>query len=403
MALWLSVVGLLVLALAFVVPPLLRAPAAAQAGRQAPARRVHADRLAQIEADVRAGVLAPEDRAQAVEEVQRQLLEEEPPGQGPPPGARRWMQWAVAGALSVMLPACAFLLYLRVGNPAAYAEQALAGRPEGAQTGGDVDLERLVARLAQRLREQPDDVAGWIMLARSYEFLQRYDDAVAAYRRAMALAPKQPQLLADYADALGSARGGDLGGPVHEAVAAALALDPDHPKAMALAGAAAYQRGEHAAARGIWERLLTLLPPDSEALPRVRADLARLDATGAAPTPPAALPRQVAGTVAIAEALRDRVQPDDTVFVIARAAGAGRMPVAVLRLRVKDLPMAFVLDDSHVMSADAPISRFAAVTLEVRVSRAGQAQAKAGDLTGTATEVAVGREGVRLLADQIIR
>ena len=135
----------------------------------------------------------------------------------------------------------------------------------------------MVSRLAARLRAQPDDVEGWIVLARSYEYLQRYDDAVVAYQKAMALAPDQPQLLADYADALASARDGDLGGPAQAAIDAALAIDPDHPKSLALAGMAAFKRGDLAQARQHWEKVLALLPPDSEAARKIAADLAQLD------------------------------------------------------------------------------------------------------------------------------
>ncbi len=166
----------------------------------------------------------------------------------------------------------------------------------------------------------------------------------------MALAPGQPQLLADYADALGSARDGDLGGPAQEAIDAALAIDPDHPKSLALAGMAAYKRGDLAQARRHWEKVLAVLPADSDAARKIAADLAQLDGTKPAPSGADAMPKRVSGTVSIAPSLLDRALPQDTVFVLAKAAATGRMPVAVLRLQVKDLPAQFVLDDSLAMS-----------------------------------------------------
>ncbi|MDM0029761.1 c-type cytochrome biogenesis protein CcmI [Variovorax saccharolyticus] len=407
--LWLAAVALLVLALLFVVPPLLRSPGARTSPRAELLRRLHADRLAGIEKDIRSGALGTQDRAQAIDELQRQVLEETSqatPRAGLP--ARPWMAWGVAGVLSIGLPAAALLLYLQVGNPMAAATQMLAAERSGSHEGDGADVERMVGGLAARLRSQPDDLEGWIVLARSYEYLKRYDDAVVAYQKAMALAPDQPLLLADYADALASARDGDLEGPAGAALDAALAIDPDHPKSLALSGMAAFKRGDLPLARQRWERVLALLPPDSEAAQRIGADLARLDTAQPPAAPPAAprvaaARRHVAGTVSIAAALRDAVAPQDTVFVLARAAATGRMPVAVLRLQARDLPAAFVLDDSLAMSPDATISRFEVLTIEVRVSRSGQAAPQPGDLSGSVADVALGQEGVALQADKVNR
>src|SRR5437868_12934033 len=113
--------------------------------------------------------------------------------------------------------------------------------------------------------------------------------------------------------------------------------------------------------------------------------------------------KRIGGTVSIAASLQDKVLPQDTVFVLARTSAAGRMPVAILRLQAKDLPARFVLDDSLAMSPELPMSRFSSLRIEVRVTRSGQAAPQPGDLTGSVAEVAPGREGVALLADQVIR
>ncbi|MDM0076197.1 c-type cytochrome biogenesis protein CcmI [Variovorax sp. J2P1-59] len=405
-ALWLAAVALLVLALLFVVPPLLRASAARPLAQGDTVRRLHADQLARIEKDFESHALSAQDRAQAIDELQRQVLDEASPS-APRTGlaSRPWMGWGVAGILSVGLPATALLLYLQVGNPMAAASQMLAAERSGSHEGEGVEVESMIGRLAARLRTQPDDVEGWIVLARSYEYLQRYDDAVVAYQKAMALAPNQPQLLADYADALASARDGDLGGPAQAAIDAALAIDPDHPKALALAGMAAFKRGDLPQARQRWEHVLALLPPDSEAARKIGANLAELGATKqpAAPRVVEAARQRVAGTVSVAAALREKTSPQDTVFVLARSAATGRMPVAVLRLQVKDLPARFVLDDSLAMSPEFPISRFDAVTIEVRVTRSGQAASQPGDLTGSVADVPLGQDAVTLEADKVIR
>ena len=114
------------------------------------------------------------------------------------------------------------------------------------------------------------------------------------------------------------------------------------------------------------------------------------------------MPKRVSGTVSIAPSLLDRALPQDTVFVLAKAAATGRMPVAVLRLQVKDLPAQFVLDDSLAMSQDRPISRFNDLTIEVRVTRTGQAAPQRGDLGGVVADVKLGQAGVVLQADKVV-
>ena len=401
--LWLAVVALIALALALVLPPLFRSPGAsgAAAARQALARRVYADQLAQLERDLDAQALDAGDRAQAIEELQRQLLEEAAqPAQAARP-ARPWMAWGMALGLSLALPAAALLLYRQVGDPRAAA--ALAAGPGASHEDAGQDIEQAVARLAARLQAQPDDLQGWVVLARSYEVLQRYDDAVLAYRKAIERLPDDAQLLADYADAIGSANKGRLDGPAQAAIDAALAVDPRHPKALALAGMAAYQGGDAALARRHWETVLELLPPDSEALRGIRDNLAQLAASGAkdsaSPTAGAPPPR-IGGTVSIAPALQGKVPAQATVFIVARAPAEGRMPVAVLRLPARDLPARFVLDDSLAMTPERPLSRFSPLTVEVRVSASGQAAPRPGDLFGAPREARLGQDDLLLVADQ---
>ncbi|MFZ4288667.1 c-type cytochrome biogenesis protein CcmI [Variovorax sp. HJSM1_2] len=395
-ALWLTVVALIALALALILPPLFTRHSAPGMSQQALARRLYADQLAQLERDQDAQALNAPDRAQAIEELQRDLLEETSQPAAATHSVKPWMCWGVALGLSLALPTAALLLYQQVGDPRAAA--VLAAAPPGSHEQTRDDMDVIVARLATRLQAQPADLEGWMVLARSYEVMQRYDDAVLAYRKAIALAPDQAQLLADYADALGSARQGDLGGPAQEAIDAALALDPQHPKALALAGMLAYQRGDTAQARSRWETVRNLLPPDSEGRRDIEANLAQLDAP-ATPSPPMAA-SHISGTVAIAPELRNRVGPQATVFVLARATSGGRMPVAVLRLTAKDLPARFVLDDSLAMTSDRPLSRFDSVTVEVRVSASGQAALQSGDLYGTVQNVVLGQDNIALLANE---
>jgi len=340
---------------------------------------------------------------------------------------------ATACLLSVLIPVAAVLLYGKLGNPRAAADvsvMASAVEPHADDTGDDMAL--AINALAQRLRNAPDDADGWYTLARSYETLGRYTDAVAAYQQVLRLVPGQPAVLADLADALLSANQGVPDANAVAAVAQSLATQPDQPKALALAGMMALRRGDAAEALAHWERLQALLPPDSEAARQIQSNIAQaramtagapsarnttetapMNATGGATagaTPQAAAApagdataARISGQARIADALRSQVQPGDTVFILAGPVEGSRMPLAILQLRVSDLPRAFVLDDSSAMSPDATLSRATRVQVEIRISRSGTAATRPGDLSGVLPDVAVRADGLELVADTVVR
>ncbi|AUZ18021.1 c-type cytochrome biogenesis protein CcmI [Achromobacter xylosoxidans] len=436
--LWLAVLVLLLATLLCLLPPLLRRPPPAEDNAtDAGLRAFYLAQREQLRRDQRDGALSADAAMRADEELQRDLLQDlaqRHPGRAVAAGQR--VSIAAACLLSLALPLAAALLYNHLGNPRAAASVATASAAEP-HAGDDGDTMALaINALAQRLRAAPDDADGWYTLARSYETLGRYDDAAAAYREVLRLAPAQPQVLADLADALLSANQGAPDAASIAAVAQALAANPDQPKALALAGMMALRRGDAAQALEYWQRLQGLLPPDSEAARQIETNIAQARAVasagGAQPAMPGQMPGQtqaaaatqsappqtsatappasqatapgrVSGQARIAPALMAQVQPTDTVFILARPASGSRMPLAVLRLRAADLPRAFTLDDSNAMSPQALLSSAGRVRVEIRVSRSGTAMPQAGDLGGTPVEVDVPAGGLELVADTVLR
>ncbi|WP_312434415.1 c-type cytochrome biogenesis protein CcmI [Achromobacter sp.] len=443
--LWLIVLALLLATLLCLVPPLLRRTPAAETASDASVRAFYLAQREQLRRDLDNGALSPQAHARADEELQRDLLQDLAMRRDPRArlgGQRAGI--AAACVLTVAVPVAAVLLYGQLGNPRAAATIAMSPAPEPHAQDADNDMALAINALAQRLRASPDDADGWYMLARSYETLGRYNDAIAAYQEVLRLAPGQPLVLADLADALLSARQGQPDADSVAAVAQALQAEPDQPKALALAGMMALRRGDAAEALTHWERLQKLLPADSEAARQIQTNIAQAramatggaggasvaaagPATGAAasegaasgataPTTPATAasasapaavttssPARIAGQARIAEALRGQVAPNDTVFILARPMEGSRMPVAILKLQVADLPRAFVLDDSTSMSPDATLSKAGKVRVEIRVSRSGNAAAQAGDLSGVVTDVPPRADGLELVADTVVR
>lgn len=399
--------------LALLLTPLLRRKAHSAATQRQLNAAIYRDQLNELERDFKDGGLSDADYRHDREELQRRLLEDsaetDPPAAAPSGANKR-----TAVALAVLLPAAAIGLYAWLGNP-----EALNPAAAGQHSASSAELDQMVGELATRLEKNPDDLNGWVMLGRSYKAFGRFDDALKALEHALPLIEKDATLLAIYADAL-AAKSGTLEGKPRRMFEQALKLDPDAQMALDLAGSAAYNRKDFAAAAGYWERQLKQLPPDSDyakslaagiADARAQAGLAGIDDIAApqvnekpAPAKKSAdtAGKSVSGTVELAPALKDKAAPGDTLFVFARAVNGSRMPLAALRKQVSDLPLTFTLDDSLAMSPDLKLSSAKEVKLEARISKSGDALPRPGDLSGGSAPLKPGARGVRLRIDHVL-
>ncbi|MBE7418999.1 MAG: c-type cytochrome biogenesis protein CcmI [Ideonella sp.] len=404
--------------------------------RRAPADVVAADadvqqQLRQIATLQRSGTLTD---AQAVEA--RRRLEQR---RAAPVTASTHTGAARPTALIASLTGFVFLVaaagYLLLGTPRAL--DAAARTPRAAAADGEITLQQIEAmteQLAARLKEQPNDALGWAMLGRSYAVLGKHAQALPAFKQALTLKPDDASVLADYADAMAVANGRNLEGEPSRLLARALELDPKNLKALSLAGTAAFLRKDYDGALRYWDQLAKL-SPDSEFTQQIQRgiDQARQLAAaggaaaggaaagtttrGAAPSGnagpaggtaapagngAAAAQATLSGTVSLAPALAAQAAPGDTLFVYARAAQGPRMPLAILRKQVKDLPLSFTLDDSMAMSPAAKLSSAPQVVVSARVSKSGQATPQPGDLEGESAPVAPGSRGLKIEIGRVV-
>ena len=357
---------------------------------------VHRDQMRELQADLVAGKLAREDYERARLELERRLLEDLQERPALPSASRIRMdrRWTLA-CLGVGVPLLAAALYRATGNPGAI------DRKQEAQGVGMAQIEAMVQRLAQN----PDDVDGWKMLGKSYSVLGRFAEAANAYMKAAIRAPRDAQLLADLADALAMARGQSMAGEPEELVLRALQIDPANLKALALAGTGAFDRQDFGAAARYWERMLPLVAPDSEDARTIQAnvDEARKNLSAAKPAATGIPAKGVQGRVSLSPKLAAKASPDDTVFIFARAAKGPPMPLAVLRKRVRDLPVSFSLDDSMAMAAGMKLSGFPRVIVGARVSKSGNAIPQPGDLQGLSAVVGNNASNVKISIDTVVR
>jgi len=394
-------------ALLFVVPPLLRRGLRSGATRDTVNVAVYRDQLRELEADLRAGTLAADQHEKARSEIEARLLADVGGREAPAQAPRRTRVAALALGLAV--PICALAVYVAVGNPRALLPQTAEGANQHGLSAQQ--FEALVSRLAARLKDNPEDAEGWMMLGRSYAVLGRFGESSEAYAKAAARMPRDAQLLADHADALAMAQGRTLQGEPEKILLRALTIDPDNVKALLLAGTAAFSRNDPRAAIRHWERALGLLPAESDMVQRLRVSIAEARSLAGSPggKTRVAKPAQaqggsrVSGVVRLAPELAGKVAPGDTVFIFARAAEGPRMPLAILRKRGNDLPAEFTLDDSMAMAPQMKLSAFPRVVIGARVSKSANASPQPGDLQGLSAPVEVGTKSVSVVIDTELR
>lgn len=413
------------------VPLLRRAPDAASSAAGASQRReanlaILRDQLAELENERREGTLSDADFEQAKGELQRRLLEETQAEETQAEAVQSPEASTASAHAAGRKSALAVLLALPIAIAAAYAVlgEPRALNPQMTQPASKVSEQQMLAlvdQLAERLKAKPDDLEGWVTLARSYKTLGRYTEAASAYARGGRLVEDSASLLADYAETLGQIAGGSLLGRPQELIAQALKINPDEPQALFLAGAAASEERQFGAAADYWERLLSQMDPNGEET-RALADAAakareiarhgasagaamatngagKAEAAGKGKT--AASNSAIAGEVKLAPALAARVKPDDVIFVFARAENGERRPLAALRGNAAELPLHFRLDDAATLPGGRKLSEVETVVVEARIARAGIAQSSSGDLYGRLTGVRPGSRGLQVLIDQI--
>lgn len=354
---------------------------------------------------------------------------------------------AIATVLTIALPVAAFLLYFGLGAPnallpakggttqiaAATPDAARAGAPDADGAGKNgLDMNQAVAGLAERLKSNPDNVDGWMLLGRAYKTMERFDPAREALAQALRLAPNEPQVMLEYAEALAlSSASHRIEGEALNLIERVLSVDPTHQNALWLRGTAAMQQGLPKDASAYWERLLAQLPADAQ--PRA-ALVAQIEEARASAGLPALAPVSVpassnvqpegaatpdAPTVAvsaaggsvrltvrvdISEALRQRPQASDVLFVFARSPSGPKMPLAIQRIPAASLPTTVTLDDSHSMLPTMKLSMMTEVVVGARISRSGQAAPQAGDLqTFSAPLSTTRRDPIDLLIDEVVQ
>jgi cytochrome c-type biogenesis protein CcmH len=309
-----------------------------------------------------------------------------------PPAQTQGRASLIAGLL--VAPLLGLLLYSQIGRPDLSdfrADPQAAANANKAPPPPD-GLEEMIGRLAMRLEKEPADLQGWMLLGRSYQEVQRYELAAAAYEKALGIEPGNIDVQGYYAEALAAANDGEYGGRPAEIAADILKKNPKHHNALWIAAAAAAQGGNKAQAIAYLQTLQAEFPKESQDAKHLGQIIAQVkgeaiaaqgeEAAEQAAPETGEVKKSIQVKVSLAAALQGKASMDDTVFIFARAAAGPPMPLAIVRKKVRELPLEVTLDDSMSMMQGMNLSAFDQLVIGARISKTGQALPQPGDLQG---------------------
>lgn len=411
----LGTVALILLALVFVLIPVLRGGS----GGSRLARRRRA--LEELRED-----LDPADYRKRLANLEREKAEA---------GGSAMSLRGLTGLLAVSVPLLTVFLYTQVG------------RPDGIDPdpGPNGELRQILGDLTSQVRNEPEDVEAWNRLGMIWKQLQQYPASEGAFRRVVYIDPENQFARVELAETLLYASNRPtLPEESGELLESVLADNPDHQKALWLAGLGAFHAGNQQRALVLWTRLRNLLP-EGNVKTQVNEQIAEL--TGAPASGPAEQPAQTAMVnphagigippptrgatapaltedaadseeaadpedaagasiqveVTLDPALSGRLTGSETVFVFARAVNGPPAPLAVKRLSASNLPTTVLLSDSDSMAQGLSLSTFPQVQISARVSRSGNAIASSGDLQGQSGAVTVNEtDRLAIVIDEVV-
>lgn len=390
------------------------------------------ERLSELEAEKAQGTLDANTFAQLKIELEKSLLNDVATDTRPTdatPLIITAKHWFIGALMTLAVAVWSIGLYVALGRgddlatrlamqaqgtlqPLDAGETAQAMSPAANQKAPD--LMKALEMLQAKVKEDPKNVNKWFLLANTYAATGQYAKAAETFLAIEKIVPKDsPDYAAikgSYAQALYLANDEKVTEPVKAAIAAALAIDPKEPNALVLKGVEAYEQAAYKPAIGFWEQAKINANPQLIAQfinPSIAAAQEKL---GIAPAPISKKPTAVATAspalhlvVDIAPALKAKTASEQTVFIFAKPQG-GKMPLAVERLTVKDLPANVVLDDSKAAMPTATLSSVEIVDITARISSSGSAIAQSGDLFAAQEKVVIKQADnpIKLMINQVM-
>jgi cytochrome c-type biogenesis protein CcmH len=365
--------------------------------------KVYRSQIQDLDREHESGHIGQEEWQQSRDELSLRLLEDTSASDDPVAKIEKPAMWT-AVVLALALPLSAMGLYMWLGQPEALDPMATSRTMDPNSAKADPnELAQMAEGLAKKLQAKPDNLQGWVMLGRTYRSLENYDKAIKAYDRALVLSADD-DLRLERVEVMAMQRQGNFEGEPWQVIRDILQKDPQNFGALLMAGSASYAHAKYADALKYWQQARAPLTPDNP-------DVAGLDEAIGAVQQKLGLPvskpevsksnaavsgLNLTGQVSLSAALKSKASPTDVVFVYATPTNGERMPLAVFKSTVAQLPLSFTLDDSSAMTPERKLSAAGDVLVKVRVSKSGNAIPQSGDLVGSMGPVKVGTQGLKL-------
>jgi cytochrome c-type biogenesis protein CcmH len=351
------------------------------------------ENLSQLKVEHQMGQVTDEDFAKQQEELEKRTLDEVISDPHQNIAIANNLVKRLPLFLAIFIPLAVVGLYFITGNPNAIDPPA---DPQEQQ------ILQMAKQLEDRLKTDPNNAQGWVFLARTYGALNRLTDAKNAFNKALALDPKNSDTLADLAD-LVAYENKSMNGQALDLIDQSLAANPKNPKALALKGTAAFEKGDYASAIKNWELAIPNLGPNEAAFAQgLNASIAEaknlLKPNQVVATNPALT---ISGKVMITPGLQGQVSPTDIVFIYAKAIEGPKLPLAIIKSTAGQLPTTFVLSDAQSMSPQFKLSQFKEVSLTARISKSGNAIPEKGDLIGYIPKLKIGEKNIQLIIQDV--
>lgn len=376
---WFIVSGFFVLFFLIIVPPLWKKRQVKEESSEQRNVRIAKEKAKDLTRQHKIGVLNQQQFDQQYEEIELSLADDL--------DADRTVQhnkshgrWIIP-VIVVIIPLSSSLIYFALGKPDALKKAAMVqAKPTQA------DINGMVQRLTNRLQQEPNNVKDWVMLGRLYKYLKQYDLAANTLANAYTLADDDPEIMLDYAHALAMTNQGKMTRKAAQLVFESLEKLPNSISGLWLAAIAKAEVGEFVAAMQYFQRLKTLLPPNSADLQKLQQMITALqsqiaDSTAIKPLQ-ASVDVSIEVKVSIDSAIQAKVSQSDTVFIYAKALTGSPMPLAIVKKQVSDLPLSVILNDSMAMIPTMKLSNFKAVKVIARISKSAAAMSQKGDYVG---------------------
>jgi cytochrome c-type biogenesis protein CcmH len=381
MIFWIFAASLLLLALAILVVPILRArPETDSNDRQQ--QNIDIARASKSTLDLQhaKGELTQQEYDSSLQDLETALaLELENTELTTRQQQGKWVTWLLIG----LLPLSSIGLYFQLGEYRVIEDPTLAQVADSTETQAqhsNLSIEEMVEIVQKRLAENPEDAQGWFVLGKTMMAQQKFDEAITAFNRTLELVGDEPGVIFSLADAIAMQNDGNMQGEPEQLLDRGLKIAPNHPTGLWLAGLAAEQRQDYATAHASWTLLLSLIEDDPASKLEVSELIKALEQRDPGLAGSDLAVRSLTLRVELNNTLQDLVEPGDAVFVYAKAAKGPPMPLAVKRLAVSELPAEVTLSDTDAMMPEMKLSAFDVVIVGARISKSGNPVAQPGDL-----------------------